>query len=786
MATPPRTARPQKADDAGVSTARIRLGRVFRVESKDYFLLLGTTLFLAVFGLVMVLSSSSVESNLEDGGFFVQATRQGLYALFGVPIMLIASRMPERMWMTVAWPLLIVACALQLLVVATPLGITVGGNTNWLAIGQVQFQPSELIKVALVIWLGLIVTKKQALLGDFTRGILPILLVGGGAIGLVLLGGDLGTVMIMGAMLLGALFLIGVRFRLLLPPVLLGTAVFVIVAVSSDSRMRRITAFLQENCTQFDNEDCWQIQHGRFALANGGILGVGLGNSTAKWSWLPAADNDFIFAIIGEELGLIGAVVVIGLFVVLAVAFARMLRAARTPFAKAVTAAVLVWVVGQACVNIAVVLGVFPVLGVPLPLVSAGGSALITTLFAIGIVLSFARDPEAATRAAARAEARATARAVGHQARDRLPAGRRRNRGPRQPPARRRRPPARAAAPTTRCSCSAPPRASSRDSCPSAATSCSRSRRCRSRVARTGRPLRSPPGSGRSIDDVSAIISTSAVSTSSSASAATSRRRPTSPRVERTSPWRSTRPMPGRASRTDSEPGGTPPSASPSAARRCAHAEVVGMPLRREIETLDRAALRDEAARFFGLDPARPVLLATGGSLGARRINRTMVESAGDLTGAGWQVLHFTGAASDVDDPGLPGYRMAEYADRMDLALAVADLAVSRAGAATVSELAALGIPAVYVPYPVGNGEQRFNAARRGGRGRRHPRRRRRVRARLGAGRAGAPARRSRSRHPDGGRRGIRRPSRRHRPHGRPRRRGARRGCRRDRARRVT
>jgi len=411
MATPTGTARPATAEPAGVSAARIRLGRVFRVESKDYFLLLGTTVFLVVFGLVMVLSSSSVESNLEDGGFFVQASRQGLYALFGLPVMLIASRVPERMWMRVAWPLLIVSCVLQLLVVATPLGVTVGGNTNWLELGPIPpFQPSELIKVSLVIWLGLIVTKKQAQLGDFVHGILPILLVGGGAIGLVLLGGDLGTVMVMGGMLLGALFLIGVRFRLLLPPVLLGTAVFVIVAVSSDSRMRRITAFLQENCATIDEADCWQIQHGRFALANGGIFGVGLGNSTAKWSWLPAADNDFIFAIIGEELGLIGAIVVIALFVVLAVAFARVLRAARTPFAKAATAAVLVWVVGQACVNIGVVLGVFPVLGVPLPLVSAGGTALLTTLFAIGVVLSVARDPEAASRAEARAVARAAAR----------------------------------------------------------------------------------------------------------------------------------------------------------------------------------------------------------------------------------------------------------------------------------------------------------------------------------------------------------------------------------------
>ncbi|WP_448004383.1 undecaprenyldiphospho-muramoylpentapeptide beta-N-acetylglucosaminyltransferase [Agromyces bauzanensis] len=141
------------------------------------------------------------------------------------------------------------------------------------------------------------------------------------------------------------------------------------------------------------------------------------------------------------------------------------------------------------------------------------------------------------------------------------------------------------------------------------------------------------------------------------------------------------------------------------------HAEVVGMPLRREIETLDRAALRAEAAAFFGLDATRRVLLATGGSLGARRINRTMVASAAAITSAGWQVLHVAGGNADVADPGVDGYRMVAYADRMDLALAVADLAVSRAGAATVSELAALGIPAVYVPYPVGNGEQRFNAA---------------------------------------------------------------------------
>jgi len=140
------------------------------------------------------------------------------------------------------------------------------------------------------------------------------------------------------------------------------------------------------------------------------------------------------------------------------------------------------------------------------------------------------------------------------------------------------------------------------------------------------------------------------------------------------------------------------------------HAQLVGMPLRAEIETLDRVATRPEALAHFDLDPDRPVLLATGGSLGARRINSTVLASAPRILDAGWSILHLVGGRAEVSDPGLPHYRMLEYSDRMELALAAADFAVSRAGAATVSELTALGIPALYVPYPVGNGEQRFNA----------------------------------------------------------------------------
>jgi len=141
------------------------------------------------------------------------------------------------------------------------------------------------------------------------------------------------------------------------------------------------------------------------------------------------------------------------------------------------------------------------------------------------------------------------------------------------------------------------------------------------------------------------------------------------------------------------------------------HAHFVGMPLRPEIEHLDRLAVRPEALAFFGLSADRPTLLVTGGSQGARSLNSTVWDSAEALIGAGWQVLHITGEKSEVSDPNLDHYRMVRYCDRMDLALSAADFAVSRAGSATVSELAALGIPAVYVPYPVGNGEQRFNAA---------------------------------------------------------------------------
>ncbi len=376
--------------------AVVAVKRIFAAETGNFFLLLGTTLFLVVFGLVMVLSSSAITSFTESDDFFAGFSRQALFALIGVPVMLLASRMSSAFWKRYAALAMVIGVGLQLLVVATPLGVSRGGNTNWLNLGSFTLQPSEVTKVALALWLAYVLSTKADKLHRLKELALPIAPVAGASIAFVLFGGDLGTAIIMISIVFGSLFFAGVKLRFLAIPVVGMIAITPLLAVSSNSRSDRVGAWLDQ-CASSDDYSgtCWQTVHGWWALASGGVFGVGLGNSKAKWSWLPEADNDFIFAIIGEELGLLGAITLLVLFIVMAVAFARIIRANSDPFARIVVSAVMVWIIGQAFVNIAVVLGILPVLGVPLPLMSSGGSALITTLGAIGIVLSFARHPVA-------------------------------------------------------------------------------------------------------------------------------------------------------------------------------------------------------------------------------------------------------------------------------------------------------------------------------------------------------------------------------------------------------
>ena len=399
LATAPPAPRPRRAPAAPAprpTVAVVPVKRIFAAAQTNYFLLLGVTLFLVIFGLVMVLSSSTIESFNDDGDFFGRFARQGLFAVVGIPLMLIASRMPSYFWKRWAWTALVVGGAFQMLVFVPGIGLAYGGNNNWIRVGSFTAQPSEFVKIALIVWVAWVLTSKQDLLSDWKHVALPIAPVAGIAILLVLVGNDLGTASVMLIIVLGCLYFAGVRLKFLATSVVGLALVAILFAKTSSSRTERIDAWLQGcNAANYSGY-CWQPEHANWALAAGGLFGKGLGNSVAKWNWLPAASSDYIFAIIGEELGLIGAIVVLALIIVLAIAFVRIIRASTDTFARITTAGVMVWVIGQAFVNIAVVLGVLPVFGVPLPLISAGGSALIATLLGIGVVLSFARTPQAA------------------------------------------------------------------------------------------------------------------------------------------------------------------------------------------------------------------------------------------------------------------------------------------------------------------------------------------------------------------------------------------------------
>lgn len=364
----------------------------------SYYLLVGASLLLLVLGLVMVLSSSSVESLAGGDSPYAVFFSQAQYALIGLPLMWLASRLPRRFYQAAAWPLLIAGLFTQLLVY-TPLGRGQGGNQGWVYIGGFSGQPSEALKLALIIWLGVVLTRKRPLLDDWKHAAIPAVPVAGGAIGMVLIGHDLGTAIIMLLLVAGALFVAGVPMRIFAGAGLGAALGVAALTVGSDNRNSRISDWLSGECDP--TAGCYQTMHGIQALASGGWAGLGLGQSREKWSYLPEAHNDFIFAIIGEELGLIGTLLVLALFGLLAFAMFRVIARHPDPFAQIVTGGAAAWIIGQALVNMGVVVGLLPVIGVPLPLVSAGGSALITTLVAIGVVISFARTEPGAVEALA-------------------------------------------------------------------------------------------------------------------------------------------------------------------------------------------------------------------------------------------------------------------------------------------------------------------------------------------------------------------------------------------------
>ncbi|QDO88308.1 putative lipid II flippase FtsW [Ornithinimicrobium ciconiae] len=383
---------PIRREEQGQESALAEFGARLRSPVAPYYLILGATGLLVAIGLVMVLSASSVSSFQQDGSSYKVFLQQAMFAGAGVVLLLIASRIPVRVWKWLApWGML-AAIGLQSLVF-TPLGVPFQGNRNWIAIAGMSVQPSEFGKVALVVFGATILAKKRKVLGRISHVLIPFVIPAAGTlIALVLLGNDLGTVLILVAITGGMLFGAGVQARWFVGVAALAGVGAAYLAAGSANRMERIQAWIGDICVNPDVKGCFQKVHAEYALADGGWWGLGLGGSREKWGLLPEPHNDFILAIIGEELGLPGTLTVMALFVVIAYACYRIVVTSTDYFVRIAACGIMVWLVAQAMLNIGSVIGMLPIIGVPLPLVSSGGSALVAALIGVGILLSLARS----------------------------------------------------------------------------------------------------------------------------------------------------------------------------------------------------------------------------------------------------------------------------------------------------------------------------------------------------------------------------------------------------------
>ncbi|MGC5626839.1 peptidoglycan glycosyltransferase FtsW [Georgenia sp. Z1344] len=365
----------------------------------SFYLIAASSALLVAVGAVMRLSASTVTAISDTGSPYQEWVGQLLFLAVGVAGAFVAALVPPGFYRRSAWVLLVLGLALQSLIF-TGFARGQGGNLNWIVLpgtGQV-IQPAEFLKLALAIWLGAVLARKVKVMDNLLHAAIPGVIGAGAAITLVLAGHDMGTAAIMVILVAGAYYVAGLRLRWFALVGVVGAGLAAFLVMSSASRRARVGQFF--GLTESDPLGAGlQPLHGLWALGSGGISGVGLGASREKWEYLPEAHNDFIFAIIGEELGLIGTLVVLVLFAVLAAGIYRIVRRHDDPFVQIAAAGLGAWIFGQAIVNMLVVIGLLPVLGVPLPLVSAGGSALIATLLGIGILLGFARTEPGAREA---------------------------------------------------------------------------------------------------------------------------------------------------------------------------------------------------------------------------------------------------------------------------------------------------------------------------------------------------------------------------------------------------
>ena len=373
---------------------RTRANRLYRLGLKaDLWdvpvMLLVTTLGLAFFGCIMVLSASSVTMISQGQSPFSQVSSQIMFLIIGVIAMAGITRIPVEYYhkKSVVYAMLIIALVMQFAVVVV--GVEVNGNRNWLKIpGGPQIQPSEFSKLAIIMWLAWVYNRHGDISRSIWRTLFPSIYGVGVLVLLIMLGGDMGTAMVYGFIFVGMMWLAGASRGSLLKIGAALAALALVGVLSSTNRVARIFG-IWGSCT---NANCDQANSGEVALATGGFLGVGLGQSRQKYNYLAEAHNDYIFAIIGEELGLLGTLAVLLLYVGLVYCAVRIMLRTTDSLVRLATGGIMIWLTSQAIINMGMVSRILPVIGVPLPFVSYGGSSLLSSLLAAGLLLAFARQ----------------------------------------------------------------------------------------------------------------------------------------------------------------------------------------------------------------------------------------------------------------------------------------------------------------------------------------------------------------------------------------------------------
>jgi cell division protein FtsW len=378
---------------AGEAGARRRHPTAHTTDGRGHRsgMFLALAFLVAVFnllGLVMVMSASSVVALDQYGSSWYFVVRQALWAGVGTGVMILVARVDYRRWRKWATPLLIGSLLLLALVLVPGVGVRVNGAQRWIGAGPLTFQPAELAKLTLLVWVADLLARRAAVMHNTRATLRPVIVVLALTAALIMRQPNLGTTIIVAAIALALCFVAGAPLGRLAGWATVGAAVAGLLAVAAPYRQARVLAFL-DPWADPTNAGYQNIQS-LVGLASGGFAGTGLGASRAKWGFLPYAHSDFIFAIIGEELGLVGAIVVVGLFGLLGVIGIRIALHAPDRFGLLLSVGVTAWFLVQAFVNIGAVIGILPITGVPLPFVSSGGSSLVFSMAGAGLLLSVA------------------------------------------------------------------------------------------------------------------------------------------------------------------------------------------------------------------------------------------------------------------------------------------------------------------------------------------------------------------------------------------------------------